>query len=74
MEKYRAELVQKGVEKVYDSNPQKSYQDQVCTVYIRFTALPAMSIANSLNMAHELKRLSPKATKKQMLEIINKYR
>jgi hypothetical protein len=62
------------VSHVIDSNPQHKWIDQICTIYERTSPLKSQQVCNSLNMAHELRQLSPSATKTQMLEIINKYR
>lgn len=75
MEKYAVESTQNSrVKKVVDQQPIKSYERDVCIVYSVDSPLKVHDIAKSLNMAHELRQLSPSATKKQMLEIINKYR
>jgi hypothetical protein len=76
MEKYKViqPTSESRVKKIIDQQPRVSWANEVCVVYSEDSVLTAFDIANSLNMAHELKQLSPKATKTQMLEIINKYR
>lgn len=75
MEKFTVQALQNSrVRKVIDQKPAVSWANEVCTVYSEDSVMTAHDIANSLNMAHELRQLPPSATKKQMLEIINKYR
>lgn len=62
-----------SIKRIIDESPKIKYLNEVCTVY-NDSSLDSLEVENSLNMAHELKQLSPKATKNQMLEIINKYR
>ena len=66
--------MQKGVQKVIDSAPFLSYENEVCVVYTTSAPLHPLKIANALNMAHELAQLPSKATKSQMQAIINKYK
>lgn len=63
----------KNVAHVKDFKPQPKFNEDLCTCYGDNSDKNAGTITNSLNMAYELKQLSRTATKKQMLEIINKY-
>lgn len=63
-----------NVKHIADNEPKVRWINEVCTVYEKNASLKAIEICNSLNMAHELRQLPPSATKKQLLEIINKYR
>lgn len=75
MEKYSVQALKNSrVKKVIDQKPAVSWSNEVCTVYSEDSVMTAYDIANSLNMAHELRQLQPSAIKKQLLEIINKYR
>ncbi|HBL74281.1 MAG: hypothetical protein A2W90_18175 [Bacteroidetes bacterium GWF2_42_66] len=61
------------VKRIIDHNPKDIWNNEVCVMYGEYS-ITAQEVANSLNMAYELRQLSPSATKKQMQEIINKYR
>lgn len=75
MEKYTVKAIKNSrVRTIIDQKPAVSWENEVCIVYSEDCIMTAYDIANSLNMAYELRQLRPSATKKQMLEIINKYR
>ncbi len=78
MERYKAVLISHGkknvIGKIIDTKPIKSYVSDVCVIYESSSPVTSGQVANALNMAHELSQLSPKATKKQMQSIIDKYK
>ncbi|MFV0377806.1 MAG: hypothetical protein ACK5JD_10965 [Mangrovibacterium sp.] len=63
-----------SVAQIMDRNPLRTHIEEVCTIYTSSAVLHPRQVCNSLNMAHELGQLSPKATKAQMQAIINKYK
>ncbi len=73
MERFAINIQKKGIEHIYDNTPKHSWREEVCTMYSETSAISPEELTASLNMAHELRILPTKATRKQMVEIIKKY-
>lgn len=57
---------------IKDTQPSNKFHDEVCTIFVSTSAMDPELLTTILNKWDKLQNLPAKASKKQILEIINK--
>ena len=71
MDRFKIDDRVKGVATINDTNPRNKFKAEVCTIYSSTSAFDPLELLQMLNTYDRLISLPKKATKKQILDILN---